>query len=180
MRWIALLGFMSCAELPLLPQVDAGAEWTCDVKFDEAIEECIAEQCPGFMAVNGRLDAETVRFVSSSVYVLAKFGDADSIETLELHSTTDYFRSVITIGSLGLQADETAGMYRVLSRDLADVEHQAVTFRWDASNSEIPQTNIGVRGLTNIQIVDDWIRITFLVTDQSDHILQGCAYIPID
>ncbi len=180
MRWIALVGLGACAELPPLPDVDAGPDWTCDDGFIEAVQACEASECSGFMAMNSLVDAENVRFVSNSAHAVVKFGDTDSIETIELHSTTDYFRSVVTISSIGLHPGGTPIPYRVLTREFAEAYSDAVTLQWDASNSEIPQMMIGVSGLSSIDVRDDWVRVTFLVTDQHDELLQGCAYIPLD
>ncbi|MFT6145808.1 MAG: hypothetical protein ACJAZO_002706 [Myxococcota bacterium] len=177
---MAVVGLAACAELPPLPQVGDGVDWTCSDGFVAAIDRCNAADCPGFMSMNSIVDNETVHYVSRSVYSVIKYGDTDSMETIELHSTTDHFRSAVTLGSVDLVTEPSNRTYRVLSQDLADAEDDAVSLRWEASNSQIPQVKIGVRGLANIAINDDWVRVIFLVNNSQDEILQGCAYIPVD
>lgn len=180
MRWISLIGLVACAELPPLPLVDDGPDWTCADGFPEAVADCTLNDCLGFMAMDSVVDDVDIHYLTDRVKAVVKYGDADSIETVELHSITDHFRSNVTIGSVGLEPQATSRAYRVLERDFADTEPDAVTLIWQVSNSDIPQTKVGVRGLARVEVVDDWVRVTFLVNDQNDRSVQGCAYMPVD
>lgn len=180
MRSIALLGLVACSELPPLPQIDSSVDWTCTDGFEEAIEQCNDDECPGFMAMSSPVDSESVEYVSSSVHAVLKEGDDDVVTSIELHSTTDYFRSVVTMDSVDLMRGDAPAAFRVLNSTLAETENDAVSIVWSASNSEIPQITVAHWGLVNMELTEDWVKARFLVNDVDANFLEGCAYIPVD
>lgn len=179
MRSIALVGLVACTELPPLPQIDSSVDWNCADGFDEAIVECTDNTCPGFMSMSTPVDSEDVEYLSSSVFSVLKYDD-DLVTSIELHSTTDYFRSVVRLDSVDVMHGDAPVAFRVLNSSLAETENDAVSLVWSASNSEIPQVTVAHWGLMNMELTDDWVTARFLVSDVDGQFLEGCAYIPVD
>ena len=180
MRLMVLFAFAACAELPPLPELEQPQDWDCEDDFAAEVEACNEAECSGFMSMSSVIDFEEIHFVTESVFSVVKYNETDTVQTIELHGLTDYFRSVINIGSIDMPLDRQDIWYRILPKDVADTQTDAVTMVWEVSNSEIPQTRVGTGGLGNITLADGWIRTSFLVKDETENFVYGCAYMPVD